>query len=296
MTTSTPTHEKEISSAEMTSTWRSGEPNISFDAISVLMVSEAGLKKARTYQETQYPLASRHMSLRAGYILNHICKLVETGEYDSLISMGSGLSLLTHCVVAELNKRNIKHNLFVFDSDLPYMIADRTQRLKQIPHALPVISNTHFEQAALDIQQTYKDLATRNKTITDIIPATCKKPIFILEGIIYFLTLDCLKWLFNGIKSYDNTAIVFDYIPSDALTRSAFFKTALDYFKANIPENVQSLLNPEDLLTLSAELEIIDDVSLKQAEAKIMLEEKRLLTDENKHIPAHIRVLRKNTH
>lgn len=284
--------EKEISSAEMTAAWRCDEPELSHDKMSKLIVSNQGLQKARSYQSTQYPFASRHFSLRAGYFLQQICKLLSSGLYNALISIGSGLSLLTHCVVAEFERQHSGGQLFILDTDLPSMINARITRLMTLAKNLSPSSQHQFEQCALNIELAYEMNKGNPSAFKEIFSMRPIHPIFILEGVSYFLTKQCLNWLFSNIRSYENVAIIFDYWPDDAPKRSSFFIQMLSYFQTNLPENVQCLLSPEDLCTLSKSMQC-SDMSLRNIEQQLIPKTRCILTDEQTHIPAHVRVLQK---
>jgi hypothetical protein len=285
--------EKEISSAEMTAAWRCDEPELSRDQISKLIVSNEGLQKARSYQATQYPFASRHFSLRAGYFLQQACKLLSSGHYNALISIGSGLSLLTHCIVAEFEKQHPEGQLFILDTDLPSMINTRIIRMEALAKNLSPAPQNQFEQRALNIELTYEMNKDNNPSaFKEIFSMKPIHPIFILEGISYFLTKECLSWLFSNVFSYENAAIIFDYWPDDAPKRSSFFIQMLSYFQTNLPENVQCLLSPEHLCALSKSMQFTD-MSLRNIEQQLLPKTRCMLTDEQTHIPAHVRVLQK---
>jgi len=54
------------------------------DNISVHLVSTAGKEKAQKFQQQQYPLASRHFSIRAGFILEQALQLLNNNDFAAL--------------------------------------------------------------------------------------------------------------------------------------------------------------------------------------------------------------------
>lgn len=281
--------EKEISSAEMTCTWRSDEPSLSFDEFSHYMATSEGTKKARDYQNSTYPLASRHFSLRAGYITATAVDLLKTGDYDSIISLGSGFSLLTYCIYRKLGTPD---NITFFDSDIEPMLLARTRHLDEIKTKLDQYRDKQFLQESLDIEAAYQSQIN----FRTVLPKHCHNPIIILEGITYFLSPQCLQWLFTSIaQQYQTAAIVFDYWPHDASKQSRFFDGVLAYFRDYQPEAVKSLLSPDDLELQSQNFSMVADLNISdiERENKLITQSERVLTNPDTHIPARIRVLTK---
>lgn len=285
---------KAISSAEMTATWRCDEPQYSYDRYSVKLVSTAGLKQAKDYQKTQYTLSNRHMSLRAGFIADSVCELVEKNHYDTVISLGSGLSLISYCIAEQLQAKHYNQPLTFIDSDLAYMIEQRVERIKQQRDALPITkANFRFANIVLDIEATFKSAQKENKYLHDYLPSDIKKPVFILEGIIYFLSDTCRDWLFESFQQFDNVAVVMDYLREDAPQQSAFFNDVLKYFKENLPENLQTLMPIATLTEYCQAYTSSQDLPLAEIEQDYVATDQCILKDINQYVPARLCVLEK---
>lgn len=67
-------------------------------------------------------------SVCAGYFLQEATRLIQTGLYDSIISFASGLSLLTYLIA----EKNPQFSGVFFDTDFPYMIEQRNERIAAI--------------------------------------------------------------------------------------------------------------------------------------------------------------------
>src|SRR3989338_2926077 len=121
-----------ISSAEMTAYWRSLFPQFSEDLVSLKLASSSGISKAKEFEtKFSYPLVGRKVSVRAGFILENIIRLLSSGKYDSCISFASGFSLLTHVAAQKLAEKGIDDITFI-DSDLPNMADERKKRIEKI--------------------------------------------------------------------------------------------------------------------------------------------------------------------
>ena len=125
-------HDPDISSAEMTGHWRSMEPNLSGDVHSTKMATPEGRAKAIDYQSTKYPFASRHFSLRAGYFLSSALRLLfqPEADYDSVLSLGSGFSLLTYTIALALRSKDRTRELYILDSDIDKILKARQEKLE----------------------------------------------------------------------------------------------------------------------------------------------------------------------
>jgi O-methyltransferase involved in polyketide biosynthesis len=272
--------DKAISSCEMTALWRSAESELSKDHLSGFLVSPEGKQKTELYEQAQYPLATRHFSLRARYFYETALKLLFSSQYDSLISIGSGFSLLTTITAQAYAKQNSHKPLYVLDTDIEKIITARENKIRQIN--LPTHTNTNHK--VIDIEKAYQ-----NKTsLKTLFGAEAKHPIVILEGVSYFLTPDCLQWLFETIReTYTSAAIIWDYWPSNLVKRSAFFRGLLKYFRESLPdnENAQELITPE-IFDRLANGYSYEDLTLSNLEKFYLPESEHLLLDENKFVPA----------
>ncbi len=226
-----------ISSAEMTAYWRSVFPTISLDPISIRMASQAGIDKAEDIvMQLNYPLLPKKISVRARYMFDNAVKLLQTGNYDACISFASGFSLLISLIKNAFPSTSIQF----FDTDLPHMMIERKNRLLQLQHE-DLISAAM--QWILDLE-----LAAKNKLrLTELFP-NINTPVFILEGIIYFLTPHCVSWLIKEIKNYTTAAVILDFFPASSLTTSAMMRNGVEKLANYMPEKIQDFIWDEKQL------------------------------------------------
>jgi O-methyltransferase involved in polyketide biosynthesis len=271
-------NEANISSAEMTAYWRSLFPQFSHDEISIKLASPAGIEKSKEFEKRfDYPLIGRKVSVRAGFILQNAIRLLATGKYDSCISLASGFSLLTYCIAAGLSERSA--HIHFFDSDLPHMAEERAKRINALPSGLlsPSVSNK------IKIVPADLEAACRAGTsLKDLFPG-CKRPLFIIEGVIYFLSAECVKWLIAEISSYDNAAVIFDYWPEDGVTYSNCFKRVVDSLKGYIPENIKSFWGNENIQELSTRFPALEDHKIGDIENRMSIENGEVAQFNNQH-------------
>jgi len=271
-----------ISSAEMTAYWRSLFPQFSKDNLSIRLASPEGINKAHEFEKRfSYPLVGRKVSVRAGFMLETAINTLRSGKYDSCISIASGFSMLAYIIALETSSE-FPHIKFI-DLDLPYIIEERKKRIKELPGAL-FVSNL-LDKVKL-ITEDLELAAKKNKKFKDLFPL-CEKPVFIIEGLIYFLSNECVDWLTKEILSYKNTAVLFDYWPDDGIERSICFKKAIDALKGFIPENVKSFWSKGNVTTFSKHFLIAKNYELKivENEASIKANEEPLFTNENEFFP-----------
>ena len=95
-----------VSSAEMTAVWRSCSASISQDALSGSLASNDGRNLAAVFRDDIYPLIERHIGVRARFFLENGVELLRPARFDSCVSLGSGLSLLTKMVHGRLAASN----------------------------------------------------------------------------------------------------------------------------------------------------------------------------------------------
>lgn len=253
--------EANISSAEMTAYWRSLFPQFSRDELSIKLASDAGVVKAREFERKfDYSLVGRKVSVRAGFILENSLKLLATGKYDSCISLASGFSLLTYCLACGTSK--MATDTRYYDLDLPHMAEERAKRI----HALP--AGTLSEDLTRKIQIVSQDLEAAYRegiTFRHLFPG-CERPLFIIEGIIYFLTEACVNWLIEQISNYENAAVIFDYWPADGTAQSDCFKRVVDSLKGFIPESIKSFWDEKSIEGLATRFRHLEDHQLGRIE------------------------------
>jgi len=271
--------DKDISSAEMTAYWRSLESDLSFDTLSQLMITPEGQQKAINYQQSQFNAAPRTFCLRARYFYDEALQLLNTNHYNSLISLGSGFSLLTYLIAKTYLQKHPDKKLNIIDTDLEKIINARKEKLDHIDLGF----NLDYQHFIADIEQAHQN----NTPLADLFSTAATSPIFLIEGLSYFLSIDCLTWLFTSIQEqYENAAIIWDYWSSDLPQRSAFFVRLLEYFKNALPnnENGRSVISPEFLQQLTQGYHY-NKLSLSDLEKKLLPIEKHILLDENQFIP-----------
>lgn len=193
-----------FSSAEMTAFLRSSYSDISKDYISQHMVSNDGI--GNTYQFItlfNYPLIARLISVRARFFLNEAVSLLETGKYDACISIASGFSLLTSLI-----KRKIERRVAFIDCDLKEMIDERQNRINN--HFLfQDISANNTSHLVLNIADLYQKRINITTQFSQF-----KNPLFLIEGLSYFLPKTITYWLMSQILQFENAAIIMDYCPT----------------------------------------------------------------------------------
>ncbi len=271
-----------ISSAEMTAYWRSLYPHISGDRISLKLASDAGIVKAKDFEaKFSYPLVARKVSVRAGFMLNTSVSLLDSGKFDSCISIASGFSMLTYLIAARVLPE--LPNLTFIDVDLPHILEARNKRIIAIADDLLDKSIlTRIELLAMDLEE----VCTAGRSFGDLFPR-CERPVFIIEGLIYFLSKRCVDWLIREISSYKNVALLFDYWPEDGTTYSACFKRVVDSLKGFMPENVKSFWSADSIATLSRHFKQTKDRDLKSIENDVIVRtaDTPMLIDQNEFFP-----------
>lgn len=277
-----------ISSAEMTAFWRSKFPKLSGDHLSVMLASPEGIQKAHEFEKKyQYPLVGRKVSVRAGWCLKQTTKMLLTGDYDSCISLGSGFSLLTYFAALAIAKE--KPAVKFYDVDLAEIISLRSERITKLPpHTLDPDVAKKIHTIVCDLEKAYAE----GKKFSELFPA-CKAPVFLVEGIIYFLSKGCVEWIYQGIANYPNSAVVFDYWPEGGPEDSKCFKRMLDSIRDFIPEKVQGLLSQQELTKL-CKSPLYKNVTLKEVENTCSQKkgESPQLVDQDEFIPVHLAVSR----
>jgi|SRR6185437_5161820 len=275
-----------ISSAEMTAFWRSEHPKLSHDSLSELLSSPDGIRKSHEFEtKYNYPMIGRKVSVRAGWFQEEAIRLLKTKHYNSCISLGSGFSMLTFY----LSKYTMANkNLSFLDVDLQKMIATRTKRISSLEHELLDVSVlSRVSTLVLDLEYSYQ-----NGSKFSEIFGMSRTPVFIIEGIIYFLSKGCVNWIFEGIQSYKNYAILFDYWPENGPNISECFKRAIATLNNFIPEQTRGLLSTSELNTLckNSNLTIVS-LQEKEQEFSIKNEEEPQFMDQNLFFPVQLAIV-----
>jgi O-methyltransferase involved in polyketide biosynthesis len=229
----------DISSAEMTAYWRSfNVDTISGDNLSHKLATTNGINQAKAFEKKyNYPLVSRKVEVRARFFLDNAVHLLKTGNYDSCISLASGFSLLTYYIFKKTG--NLTSSIEFIDTDIDKIIEPRKKRLKCL------VETKQIEEISLRIKQEILDLemaANKKLSLKEVFPS-CKNPLFIIEGVIYFLSTTCVEWLMREIKKYNNSALIFDYWPEEGIHQSKFFERTVTDLRGFMKENIVSFFN-----------------------------------------------------
>jgi hypothetical protein len=273
----------DVSSAELTANYRCAFPELSGDKLSLLLSSDAGRLLAENFiAKYNYPLVTRKISVCAGYFLQEATRLIQTGLYDSIISFASGLSLLTYLIA----KKNPQFSGVFFDTDFPYMIEQRNERIAAIADkALDSKILKKLQSMAFDIEAAYRE----NRALEKIFP-NCKRPIFILDGVSYFLSPGCVDWLLQQMGSYDCSAVTLYYWPENMFERSALFSRVFkDLNKGMIKEELKSFWNANTLAKLQKYFPIVSDLALEAVETQMVNDASECqLVDPNTFFPVRL--------
>lgn len=280
------TKDQDVSSSEITAMYRCKYPEISGDTLSQLLVSPAGKERAQAFiDKYNYPLVNQKISLRARAFLDEASRLIQSGHYDACISFASGFSLLNYLIA---KNNNCAENVNYIDTDFAHMIEERNWRINKIeldPAILAKI-NSH----AFDIEQAFKS----GKSLKETFPQ-CHNPIFIIEGVSYFLSTACIDWLFEQIASYDRSAIIIDYWPDDMLETSQLFARVYDDLNQGmILEELKSFWGKSTLQKFKKHFPQNQDYSLIDLEEMYATDSKREMLDPNRYFPLRV-ISGKNT-
>jgi O-methyltransferase involved in polyketide biosynthesis len=264
-----------VSSNEIAAYFRSRFPEISGDSLSRFLCSDEGIRLAKVFEQDVYPLVGRHLSVRNRFFFERSRSLLGTGKFDMVLSLGSGLSLLTHHLAG------VERHPRYIDADIPEVIQNRQAKLFEMRGRFPPTS-APVEMLEADLEELARQPAGGlRRLIGDV------KPLIILEGVSYYLSRSCLAWLFQEVEKFETVAFVFDYWPSSA-EKSRTFQKMVSLFKQSITEDVKTTLSEEDLARSSG-LKILEDIEIRDAE-RLFASDYRL-TDIQDIVPARFRVL-----
>lgn len=275
-----------ISSSEMTAYWRSIYPQLSGDKLSVKLSSDNGICKSHEFEKKfDYPLVSRKVSVRAGFFLKQSVDLILTGRFDSCISFASGFSLLSYYIAMAIQE--IFPDIILIDTDLPNIIKERENRLQSIANELNEKAFSKVKSMVCDLELA----ASENRSIKDIFPDV-KSPIFLIEGVIYFLSKACVDWITREVSQYENSAIIMDYWPENGMEESKCFKQVVESLKGFIPENIKSFWDEESLKKLYNTFDSSKDIPIQYLEHQYSTfsDENPKFYDKNSFFPVHLLV------
>ncbi len=271
-----------VSSAELTALWRCAYPSISHDNLSQSLVSEEAKRQSDMFISMhQYPLVTRKISARAGYIFNEAQRLIEKNHCDSVISFACGFSMLGF-LIAKACGNTIK----VVDTDLADILLVRQQRI----HNLSV--NHKMQEALSNIKHLEFDL---EKAVTENIDLAtyfnfCERPVIILEGITYFLQAASKSWLLNALMKWHDAAVIVEYWPENSLEISRKIKNSFDTdLSKNFKEKLKSFMSNNEIEILKKHYDTFD-IGIGEAEARLstLVNETPQLIDQNEYYPIRI--------
>ena len=271
--------EQNVSSAEITAYMRSQEPILTHDHLSAHLVSPEGIQKYHDFVDgMNYPLATRKIMVRAGYFYEQALSLLESGQYDSCISFASGFSLLTY-FLAKAASKSIKF----YDTDLENILLLRNQRIQEKRALFDANIIASINNKVLDIST----LSTCS--LQEVFP-DCKRPLFIIEGLTYFLDRDTVTILLQQIMRFEKSAVILDYWPENSLEISAIFKRTMQQLKGFIAEDLKSFLIPKKIDLLREHYPNISDISILDVDALLSKKngQNRVLIDQNDVFPIRI--------
>ncbi len=267
-----------ITSAEMTAVWRSTEPLLSCDNYSVMLASSEGKKKALDFQNHIYPLVSRHLSVRAGYIHRLANDIIKNRNIETCVSLGSGFSSLLHTLVQKEPK------LVAIDTDLATVLSTRTQRLKKLNGLVDNSVLQKVKMAVVDVEEFAKQRADLAKYL-----GLNNRTLIMMEGLSYYLSPSAIRWVFAQCVKGPAEVLLFDYWPTAALSKSRVLRAVIKELNADCAETVTSTIDQYALKDLVAPLSLESDVSLQEAEGYIS--KNRQLVNLNEFVPARIAVV-----
>lgn len=248
-----------FSSAEMTADWRCREPALSLDNASALLATPVGLARARRFDEEVYAGAARHVGIRARAFRESLLQAAATGRHDAVISFGSGFSLQSYYLAAALGP-----SWPVIDADLAAMAAERGRRLAELRLPAPLDAARTPLRRAIDLEAAARD----QRCLAELFPEAAR-PCVAIEGVVFYLTRPCLRWLFTELARFEDCFVIFDYWPDYASKTSRAYGRLLDFFAMGVAESVQKLIDPAELVELIAPLRLIAEQDLPDLERRL---------------------------
>lgn len=268
-----------LTSAEMTAYWRSQYPELSGDRMSAILVSKEGIKLANNFKEQVYPLIEHHLALRNRFFFTRALRLLKTGKYDVCISIGSGLSLLNHYLADEIP------NVIFHDMDLPEVLRMRNERLLKIKDKFKSSTWDRVKSQPIDLEGSFAE----KKSLKELLPA-CSSPIFIVEGVFFYLSQGCFAWFLSEVSKYKNGALLFDYWPEEESKKSSTTKKMLDFLEVSVRERVKMCHSQSEIQKLVvAPKRVEEDLEIQEVESEFV--KKPLLVDIDQIIPCRYVVI-----
>ena len=254
---------KDVSSAEITAIYRSSLPHISGDFLSAQLIQEPGRTRAAAFIEKyNYPLVQRKIALSSSFCRQQANRLLATGLYDSVISFASGFSLLTYYIKKDNPKLT---NIVYYDTDLENMASERMNRLHLLRDSVDMDALNSIQIKPFNIEKAYSD----GKSLKESFPE-CRNPIFICDGVVYFLTEGCTRWLIDQAGDYQHSALVLYYWHTQMHAQSQLFsKVFNDLNQGMILETLTHLWDQEMLDHIKKHFSVIQDWTLADYERSL---------------------------
>lgn len=252
-----------MSSAEITALFRSSLPHISGDFLSGQLIQSAGRSRAAAFIEKyNYPLAQRKIALSSSFCLQQANRILATGLYDSVISFASGFSLLTYYI----KKDNPELTSTVFyDTDLEHMTLERMSRLHLLGDSVDIDALNSIHIKPFDIEKAYTDGISLKESFPE-----CHNPIFICDGVVYFLTEGCSRWLIDQASHYQHSALVLYYWHTQMHAQSRLFSEVFsDLNQGMILETLVHLWDKEMMDYIEKKFNVTQDWTLAEYERKL---------------------------
>ena len=147
-----------------------------------------------------------------------------------------------------------------------------------------------IQTIAFDIEQAF----AQGKSIKTVF-SHCQRPIFILDGVSYFLTPNCVEWLLEEISRYEQAAILLYYWPNDMEENCALFAKVFADLKQgqDFREDLISFWDDKTRKKFAKLFPIHQDFSLAGIEKLVCQKnsvEELLLTDPNLFFPVRATV------
>ena len=248
-----------LTSAEMTAYWRSQDPELSGDRLSSLLVSKEGIQLANNFKEQAYPLIEHHLALRNRFFFTRASRLLKSGRYDACISIGSGLSLLNHYLADAIP------DIVFYDMDLPEVLQMRNERLLKIKDRFKTTTWERVRSQPVDLEKSFDS----KKHLKELLPA-CSSPIFIVEGVFFYLSQGCFAWFLNESSKYKTGALLFDYWPKGEAEKSSTTKKMLDFLAVSIRERVKMFHHRSEIQKLAAPKKVEEDLTIQEVESEFV--------------------------
>jgi len=168
--------------------------------------------------ERKMPGWSNSIRARIRYFDDVVQNVVGEG-FNQMVILGAGYDSRAYCI------DGLRGHIQVFEVDHPQTIERKTEIITRILGVLP--EHVAFVPLNLEYEDLWENLKTSGYSPT-------AKTLFVLEGLVMYLSRDAVEELFSGIvrNSGDGSSILFDYIPqsfADGTSDREGGRNILDY-------------------------------------------------------------------